>query len=347
MNRRDFLHAAAALAACAASGGFASGTDGVRTFTNPVIPVDWPDPAIYRGADGAYYSVATMLRTVRTSANLIDWTDTGIKPLSADAAARLRAISKNWWAPCVKRIAGRYVLYISHLNTDIDCSVSVLVADKPTGPFEFVRTLVDGRKLRIENTIDPFVVEDAGRVWLFTGSDQDGIHRLELAADGLSLKPGTRPVHVAGIRKKVPGKSQWGEKGCWEGAYLHPHGGKWYLFASGGRFDIGTYHLVVGRADRLDGVFHDREGHPMTAGLARPILWSETGDKFTGPGHNGEVFASVDGREWMFFHAHDTAMPRAGDRPTLLQELKWTVDGWPYFEGGKAQLVQERFVATD
>lgn len=81
----------------------------------------------------------------------------------------------------------------------------------------------------------------------------------------------------------------------------------------------------------------------MTEGLARPILSSEAGDRFIGPGHNGEVFTSVDGREWMFFHAHDAALPNIGDRPTLLQEVKWTDDGWPYFEGGKAQLKQDRF----
>ena len=56
-----------------------------------------------------------------------------------------------------------------------------------------------------------------------------------------------------------------------------------------------------------------------------------------------EGFASVDGREWMFFHAHDATLPNIGDRPTLLQEVKWTDDGWPYFEGGKAQLKQDRF----
>ena len=317
---------------------------GRPTFENPVIPVDWPDPAIYRGEHGMYYSVATMLRTVRMSSNLIEWTDTGVMPLSANALTKLNKISKNWWAPCVKLLSGKYVLYISHFNTDVDCSISVLVANNPTGPFEFVRTLLDGKKLGIENMIDPFVVADAGRVWLFAGSNQDGLHRLELTEDGLLLKPGTKPVHVAGIRKKVPGKSQWGEAGCWEGTYLHPHGGKWYLFASGGRFDIGTYHLLVGRADTIDGVFYDREGNPLTAGLAKPILFSEDGDRFSGPGHNGEVFTSVDGREWMFFHAHDAALPNKGDRPTLLQELKWTDDGWPYFEGGKVQLKQERFL---
>lgn len=324
--------------------GCATKGDCAPLFTNPVISVDWPDPALWRGPDGTFYSVATGLRTIRSSRNLFDWTDTGIAPLSPAAATRLRGISKNWWAPCVKPLGGKWVLYISHLNTDVDCTVSALVSDGPTGPFEFVRTIIDGKALKIENTIDPFVVETEGRVWMFFGSDQDGIHRVELTSDGLQVKAGAAPVHVAGIRKKVPGKSQWGEQGCWEGTYLHPHGGKWYLFCSGGRYDLGTYHLVVGRSDRIDGVFLDREGNPMAKGLARPMLYSEEGDKFIGPGHNGEVFESVDGREWMFFHAHDAAFKDPRARPTLLQELKWTADGWPYFEGGKPKLHETRFV---
>ena len=43
------------------------------TFTNPVIAVDWPDPAIWNGGDGWYYSVATGLRTIRRSRNLVNW----------------------------------------------------------------------------------------------------------------------------------------------------------------------------------------------------------------------------------------------------------------------------------
>lgn len=30
--------------------------------------------------------------------------------------------------------------------------------------------------------------------------------------------------------------------------------------------------------------------------------------------------------------------------PTLLQELKWTPDGWPYFENSRPKLTERRFV---
>ena len=55
------------------------------TFTNPVIAADWPDPAFWNGGDGWYYSVATGLKTIRRSRNLVDWEDSHIDPLTAAA----------------------------------------------------------------------------------------------------------------------------------------------------------------------------------------------------------------------------------------------------------------------
>ena len=186
------------------------------TFTNPVIAVDWPDPAIWNGGDGWYYSVATGLRT---------------------------------------------------------------------------------------------------------------IHRVELSADGLSVKP----VHVAGVRRPADKM-----KHAWEGSYLHFRKGWWYLFVSGGHYGDHTYYLTVGRSRRIDGEFQDSKGRPMTDGLAEPILSSGEGDFFYGPGHNGEIFTSADGRDYIFYHAHARSF-KPSERPTLLQELLWSEDGWPRFKDDRPQ----------
>ena len=71
--------------ACAGDGAAAD----AGAFTNPVIAADWPDPAFWNGGDGWYYSVATGLKTIRRSRNLVDWEDSRIDPLSA-AARRTR-----------------------------------------------------------------------------------------------------------------------------------------------------------------------------------------------------------------------------------------------------------------
>ena len=75
----------AAVGVCAESAADVAGTE---TFTNPVIAVDWPDPAIWNGGDGWYYSVATRLRTIRRSRNLMEWEDAHIDPLTPRAGVR-------------------------------------------------------------------------------------------------------------------------------------------------------------------------------------------------------------------------------------------------------------------
>jgi len=308
------------------------------TFTNPVIAADWPDPAVWNGGDGWFYSVATGLHTIRRSRNLIDWEDTRIDPLTPKARERLHMVSRNVWAPCVTKLAGQWALYISLFVSDPDCRIAALVSSSPTGPFEFRNEVINSRREGVMNAIDPYVLCVDGRVWMFFGSLADGIHRVELSSDGLMVKPGAKPVHVAGVRRP-PDKM----KRAWEGSYVHFRKGWWYLFVSGGHYGDHTYYLTVGRSRNIDGEFTDSKGRPMTDGLAEPILSSVKGDFFYGPGHNGEIFAAVDGRDYIFYHSHAVGY-KPMERPTLLQELLWDEDGWPCFKDGRPQRSERRFL---
>ena len=348
MNRRTFIGGAFSLGAVSMWSGCASVGRGAD-FANPVIAEDWPDPAFWH-VDGKYYSVATMLRKIRVSDNAIDWEDTGIDPLTPAARAKLNSVTTNLWAPCVLKIGDNWVLYISLFVDDADCRVAALTSKSPTGPFEYAAEVVNGKKLGILNAIDPYIFKDeSGTVWMFFGSCQDGIHRVRLTDDGLAIRPGEKPVHVAGRRSPwdKDGKMVkiWGEPGTWEGSFLVKRGGWWYFFFSGGIFCDHTYHLMVGRSRKVDGVFVNRDGEPLTEAKAKPILMSDKGDRLYGPGHNGEIVRTDDGRDFMFFHCHDTRFPK-DDRPTYLQELLWDCDGWPYFEDDKPKLRDSRFVAT-
>ena len=305
------------------------------TFTNPVIAADWPDPAMWKDS-GWYYSVATGLRTIRRSRNLIDWEDARIDPLTPEARERLYKVSHNVWAPCVTKLGGKWVLYISLFVSDPDCRIAALTSDSPTGPFKFAGEVIDSRREGVWNAIDPYVLAVDGHVWMFFGSLADGIHRIELAADGLSVKAGAKPVHVAGVRHP---KDKM--KRAWEGSYLHFRKGWWYLFVSGGHYGNHTYYLTVGRSRTIDGAFSDRKGRPMTEGLAEPILSSGKDDFFYGPGHNGEIFSSSDGRDYIFYHSHARSF-KPNERPTLLQELLWDEEGWPHFREGRPQKTERR-----
>ena len=318
------------------------------TFTNPVIAEDWPDPTVIKGDDGFYYSVATPLRTIRRSRNLIDWEATGIDPLSPAARARLTKLTKNVWAPSFARLGGKWLVYVSlYIDSDVDNRVVVLSSDKVTGPYEYAAEVINGKALGILNAIDPYVFEDGGKVWMFFGSCQGGIHRVELTGDGMSIRPGSVPVRVAGLWRKIGEPHIWGKFGAYEGSYLLKRHGWWYLFVSGGKYTDNTYYLTVGRGRTVDGEFFDREGNSMLKGLAKPILASEKGVEINGAGHNGEVFKAIDGSDWMFLHAHDKPPFKPSDRPTFLQELKWDEEKWPYFEGGRVKRSERRFTVAE
>ncbi len=305
-------------------------------FQNPVIAKDWPDPTVWY-AGGKFYSVATGLRTLMTSSDLISWTDTGDSPISPDARGKLEAISRNIWAPCVTRIGNNWVLYISLFISDDDCKIAALTSTRPTGPFEFRGVVIDTRREGILNAIDPFVLTVDGKAMMFFGSLADGVHVVDLASDGLSIASGAKPLHVAGIRKPESKMV-----GAYEGSYVMHRNGWWYLFVSGGHYANHTYYLTVGRSKSVKGPYSDREGNNLTAGKAKPILSSSADDWFYGPGHNGDVFTTQDGRTMIFYHSHCKGYDPK-ERPTLLQEMKWDADGWPYFVNGKPAKAEREF----
>lgn len=310
----------------------------IGTFANPVIGPDWPDPTVWKGGDGWYYSVATHLSTVYRSRNLIDWEDTHTSPISEATRAQLTQVTRNLWAPSVVKIGDTWNLYISRFVSDAKCTIVALTSKTPQGPFVYRDVVIDSEREGILNAIDPYVLEAEGRVLMFFGSLADGVHAVELTKDGLSLAPGAKPVHVAGIRRP-PSK----RVGAYEGSYVMKRGKWWYLFVSGGHYGDHTYYLTVGRSTNVMGPYLDRAGQPLTAGKATATLASQAGDRFFGPGHNGDVFTSADGRTWMFYHSHDANLPRKSCRPCLLQELKWTPDGWPCFENGRPKIFESRF----
>ena len=74
----------------------------------------------------------------------------------------------------------------------------------------------------------------------------------------------------------------------------------------------------------------------MKDGFATTVVSSTKGDRFFGPGHNGEI-VTIDGHDYLPYHCHiRNKTPR--QRPLFIQELFWDDDGWPYVgNNGKPQ----------
>ena len=319
----------------------------VQIYNNPVMASDCPDPSILdnRSRDGYYYAYSTRIRIegeivdipIYRSVNLVDWGLIG--------AAFPSGTSPSWepdgalWAPDINYIGGKYVLYYAMgVWGDHDRSASgVAVSDSPTGPFKDLGMIVSMSNTGVGNSIDPNYFEDTdGRKYLYWGSlrhstdkevgRKSGIFVVELSDDGLSLKPGSEPVKVAGDRM--------------EGTYVHKRGKYYYLFASEGSCCEGnksTYHIIVGRSKSPLGPFVSRSGMSMIAGddglYDEVIMTRDSCDVFCGPGHDAEIVKDGKGHDWMAYHAYWEGNGYKG-RCMNIDRVYWTKDGWPYFKDG-------------
>ena len=309
-------------------------------FENPVITDDWPDPTFWFGEDGYWYSVATCLLDVKRSRDFVHWTSAGTKPQTDECKAHLDSFATSRWAPDVIKVGGGWNMYVTQFISSDTNRLVVLTAACPQGPFRFSGIVVENWRYGIKDLgIDAEVVNDGKDLWLFSGSVAGGVFRRRLTADGLRLMPGESFVHVAGLVPKSDDRRWIYSHACYEGSYLYQRKGWWYLFVSAGSIYDGGYHLSVGRAKSVDGVFRDRAGRSLSAGGGTVILSAKKGAAdFSGPGHNGEIVMSKSGRTYMFYHAlwdacpSDIRRPQGLYRPTLLQEIQWDDEDWPFFE---------------
>lgn len=305
----------------------------IKTYSNPVLRIDFPDPTIWDGEDGYFYALATGSVTKRTmyrSANLIDWEDTGELPYTNDVAQTILSnfgSSTSYWAPHVYKVKeGQWNLYL----TKPSGGIAFLISKYPTYGYEFVKFTT----APFGDYIDPDVARDRdGSLWMFAGS-ADMMHRRQMSDDGLDFAEGSEWVHVAGRPSGESGNTN--RIKTFEGEYLYRHKGYWYLFCSSGGYGGSTYALRVVRSATLDGTFVDKEGNLATDGYAETLLSS--GGELYGPGHNAPIFVDSDGKTWMLYHSHWTGMSSSAARPMCIDEVLWDEDGWPYFNGGTPSL---------
>jgi arabinan endo-1,5-alpha-L-arabinosidase len=227
----------------------------------------------------------------------------------------------HFWAPDVIRVGERYLLYYSVSSFGKNTSAIALATNPtldPTAPnFKWTDqgVVIGSQRTDDFNAIDPALFrDDDGRLWMAFGSFWSGIKLVELdPATGKRLAPDS-PLHALAHAEQI------------EAAFLHRHGGRYYLFVNHGlccRNLSSTYNIRVGRADAITGPYLDREGRPLMDGGGTLVLGTE--GPFIGPGHAG-IFAE-GGREWFTCHFYDGT--RRG-RPNLaIRPLTWDADGWP------------------
>ncbi len=167
------------------------------------------------------------------------------------------------------------------------------------------------------NAIDPFRIDlTDGRAYLAFGSFWSGIKLSELNPEtGKLIRPDAPRIALA---------SRNG--GAIEAASILEHAGKFYLFVS---FDqcckgvASTYNIRVGRADRIEGPYRDKDGKAMLEG-AGALLLATTG-RFIGPG--GQEAVKTSRGEMLAYHYYDG--DAFGASKLQFSPILWTADGWP------------------
>ena len=289
-----------------------------QTVTNrqPVIDMSAPDPTVIRAEDGTFYLYATEdMRNVPIfhSANLVDWKLVGT---AFTDNSRPKWLPKGGiWAPDIQRVGGKYYLYYakSVWGGEWDAGIGVAVSNNPAGPFVDRGCMFTSKQIGIQNCIDPFYIEDGGKKYLFFGSFH-GIYGVELTADGLHVKQGTKPREVAGT--------------FMEATYIRRRGGYYYLFGSTGTCCEGarsTYRITIGRSKSLFGPYVDKAGQRLLDNHYNILL--DKDDSVLGPGHNAGLITDDAGNDYMFYHGFKASDPDAG-RVVWLSRIVWA-DGWP------------------
>lgn len=297
-------------------------------YSNPVIDYSLPDPSIIKGEDGYFYLYATEdIRNlpIHRSKDLVNWEFVGTA--FTDATRPDFEPEGGIWAPDINKIGDKYVLYysMSVWGGEWTCGIGCAVSDRPEGPFKDCSMMFRSNGIKVQNSIDPFYIEDNGHKYLFWGSFR-GIYAIELSEDGLSLKSGSSPVQIAGT--------------AYEGTYIHKRGGYYYMFASIGSCCEGlksTYTTVVGRSTSLFGPYLDKKGQSMMDNHHEILIHKN--DSFVGTGHNSEIVSDNAGTDWLFYHAVSVANPDG--RVLMLDKIDW-IDGWPSVEGNSPSVKSEK-----
>jgi len=287
------------------------------------------DPSRIVESDGKFYFCSTGGNCASSSDGLV-WRDTGLRiPIPSWATRYAPGGNQGIWAPDIVVFRGLYYLYYSFCGVpaaDAPCAIGLYTTptlDSTSPAFKLtdigmvVNNPMDDSTYQF-STIDPAPVVDAsGGLWLGWGSgygkDQSKtqlwVTRLDTTGLPLTTDAAYMPPTVLGASL---------ETGRREGAYLHLHGGMYFLFWNEGSCCSGTsstYTIWVARS---------------TAGVAGPYTGAKVfyagGGNVHGPGHIG--IYSACGVERFSYHYYPGSASVLGEN-----ELSWGSDGWPVAGG--------------
>ena len=298
------------------------------------------DPVMIR-ENSTYYLFATgMGIDVWSSTDMVNW-EKGKAVFESGPQWAMDAVpgfKGHIWAPDISYHNGQYYLYYSVSAFGKNTSCIGVATNKTLDPDDPEFKWVDHGKVVQSvpgknnwNAIDPnLILDDDGTPYLFFGSFWDGLKRVKLSSDLLSVAEDLDLIPTVASRKGAneDSKSVSADAGAnaIEAPFVFKKGDEYYLFASIDYCCRGvksTYKMIVGRSETLTGDFKDKDGKDMADGGGSVVL--KGNENWHGVGHNAVV--SFDGKDYLIFHGYDA---KDGGHPKLLiREISWDENGWP------------------
>lgn len=259
-----------------------------------------PDPYIF--ADGGrYFLYVTAGR--------------GVEAYSADSLEgiwRFEGIvcsiegKRNYWAPCIAKINGKYYLYFSCEGEGTWQRLYVASADNPLGPFRNEKLLFD------RFSIDAHVVETAAGFFLFYAEDNKNTDRIgtRIFVDRL-----TDPETPSGLRVELLTPSfkeemfkanRYGDGKDWytlEGPFWFEKDGWQYLMYSGACYENDSYHIgyAVAKSTEPDLTKVHFEKHTLQGAFDPLMIKNDTEE---GTGHHSVI--EIKDQLYIVYHGRDT-----------------------------------------
>lgn len=249
------------------------------------------------------------------------------------AVQTIRGFRNHIWAPDIAYHNGLYYLYysVSAFGKNTSCiGVATNKTLHPSSPdFKWtdhgkVIQSVPGRDMW--NAIDPnLVIDETNTPWLVFGSFWNGIKLAKLSADLLSVAQPERWYTVASRPRNFILPDSVAGDAAIEAPFIFRKGKYYYLFVSFDyccRGEKSTYKVMVGRSEKVEGPYTDRDGVALNAGGGSLLI--EGNKSWHGAGHNATV--SFNGNDYIVFHGYD-----ANDRgrsKLRIEKIKW-INDWP------------------
>ncbi|MDF2387764.1 glycoside hydrolase family 43 protein [Nostoc ellipsosporum NOK] len=322
----------------------------MQTYTNPVYKGYLADPFVWQ-YEGIYYAIGTgaaeaegmvdeiadtpdvkynnklCVFPVLRSFDFVNWDFVGNALLRPDPA-----LGDNFWAPEVAYCDGQFYLYYSVGHEDKNHQLRVATSDTPLGPYEDVgKPLVDPNSCPFAIDPHPFR-DDDGQWYLFYARDFLDMEAGVRAGTALFVDRLQSMTKLAGQGKVVlRARSDWqrflanrlmyGKIFDWhtlEGPCVRKHGGRYYCFYSGGRWETENYGVDYGVADSVMGPYSDADNE------TGPRVLKSVPGYVIGPGHNSIVVGPDEQTEYIVYHAWTKNMAM---RQMCFDKLIWTANG--------------------